>query len=177
MKSLRLTGLTDAEIRQTSDMLSKLEPGLLPFSIFVEVARLSVMPIIDVVPVRIGQGGGIEVLLIQREPGDLYWPNMWHNPGTVIRATDVDPNYREALMRIFQGELGISELLECHFVSAFLHATKRGTESTRVYWTELSEQPKMGTFFDIDELPEEMIESHVELIRMAALAYRQQRVT
>jgi hypothetical protein len=163
--------LTETELSVVVDSLKKLEPGFLPYPLFLEMARLVALSIIEVVPVRKGRDDRIEVFLTQRDPHDSFWPNMWHNPGTVVRATDEDSDYVDAARRIFWDELDVAYVPELHFVTSFLHKTRRGTESTRVYWAELLDTPKTGTFFDVESLPATTIGSHVGLIRAAAKAY------
>lgn len=162
---------TDQEISDITKLLEKLNAGFLPYPIFQEVARLVVMPIIDIVPVRHTESGSVEVLLTQREADDPFWPGMWHNPGTVVRASDKDPGYADAFRRVFIDELGLDDVQEPHFVTGFLHQTRRGSESTRVYWVELHGTPRVGDYFDITRLPKETIESHIGLIGLAAQAF------
>jgi hypothetical protein len=165
--------LTEAELSVVVESLKKLNPGFLPYPLFQEMARLIALPIVDVVPVRKGRSGRIEALLTQRDSHDAFWPNMWHNPGSVVRATDEDSNYVDAARRVFRDELNVAQVPELHFVTSFLHRTRRGTESTHVYWAELFDTPKTGTFFDVAELPATTIGSHIGLIQAAAKAYEE----
>ncbi len=88
------------EIKQASDILARLDPGRLPLDIFIEVARLTVTPIIEVVPLRKNKDGKTEVLLTERDASDSIWAGMLHTPGTVIRANDSDSNNLDAFQRI-----------------------------------------------------------------------------
>lgn len=164
---------TENEIADASRVLQKLQPGFLPRPIFEEIARLVVLSIIDVVPVRKSKNGSTEVLLTQRESRDHFWPDMWHNPGTVIRPTDDDSGYADALNRVFADELGVMPAPEAHFVTGFLHKTRRGSESTLVYWAELLDTPRNGTFFEVKSLPPATIQSHIDIIQTAAKAYEE----
>src|ERR1700722_3027250 len=101
--------LNETELTVVVESLKKLEPGFLPYPLFQEMARLIALPIVDVVPVRRGQNGRIEVLLTQRKSYDAFWPNMWHNPGTVVRATDEDSDYVDAARRVFRDELDVAQ--------------------------------------------------------------------
>src|SRR5207248_4789571 len=67
--------------------LSKLQPGRLPLDVFLEVARLTVTPVIEIVPIC-RQDGILRVLLMKRSDDDPIWAGLWHTPGTVIRAFD-----------------------------------------------------------------------------------------
>jgi len=167
--------LTSEEVNLVTTIMEKLKPGFLPFPIFNQVARLVVMPIIDVVPVRKDASGNVEVLLTQRENNDPLWPDMWHNPGTVVRATDHPNDYIDAFTRIFKDELGIAAVgqLKPTFVTDLFHHTRRGAEATRIYWLELTEEPRIGTFFDVHKLPDNTIETHIQIIHAAAEAFQQ----
>jgi ADP-ribose pyrophosphatase YjhB (NUDIX family) len=165
--------LTKAELDFVAATLKKLQPGFLPYVIFQEIARLTALPIVEVVPVRQVDNGRIQVLLTQREPDDALWPAMWHNPGTVIRATDEAGNYVDAMRRIFSEELDLAVVPELHFVTSFLHKTRRGTESTQIYWTELNKPSGLGNFFDAAALPSTTIGSHIEIIQLAVKAYQE----
>lgn len=79
---------SENEIKQAVDVISRLEKGFLPFDLFIALASKITMPTMELLPVRKGKNGDIEVLLTQRPADDPYWPNEWHIPGTVIRASD-----------------------------------------------------------------------------------------
>lgn len=55
-----------------SNILAKIEPGKLPLEIFNQVARLTVMPVIEVVPFYI-ENGDIKVYLLKRHMSDDLW--------------------------------------------------------------------------------------------------------
>src|SRR5580704_17304344 len=82
--------MDDNEVNQTTNLLKKLEPGFQPYPIFEQIARIVVLPIVELIPLRM-HNGTLQVLLIQRAADDEYWPNLWHTPGTVVRSTDL-PN-------------------------------------------------------------------------------------
>lgn len=45
--------LLDEEVTQAAGLLSKLQSGFLPFSIFHRITRLTVLPVVEVVPLRL----------------------------------------------------------------------------------------------------------------------------
>ena len=129
--------LSEDELRQIVSGLAKLDPGLLPFEIFHQFARLAVMPVIEVVPFRTNPDGNIEILLISRSANDPNWPNQLHVPGTVIRSTDQLDSYKSAFHRIFDGELQKVKVSEPVFVQNLLHHSGRGVETSQIHWVEV----------------------------------------
>lgn len=168
--------VTDEEIAQAANILSRLEAGFLPFPIFIQAARLVVLSIIELVPLRFGANGAVEVLLLPRATDDVLWPGMTCTPGTVVRPTDSQENYREAFERIFKDELKISTAAEPVYVGHLYHRTRRGSESARIHYVELAQAPT-GQFFDVEHLPDTTIESHIPVIKMAAECFRAHRLS
>jgi hypothetical protein len=163
--------VTEEEIVQAADILSRLEAGFLPFPIFIQAARLVVLSIIELVPLRLGTNGTVEVLLLPRATDDVLWPGMTCTPGTVVRPTDSQENYHEAFERIFKDELKIGMAAEPVYVGHLYHRTRRGAESARIHYVELGQQTD-GQFFDVENLPGNTVESHVPIIKMAAECFR-----
>lgn len=160
------------EIAQAVSTLAKFKPGFLPFTLFCEVARLTVSAIVEVVPCRLSDDGRVEVLLLQRDPEDPLWPSMWHNPGTVIRPNDTPYTFDEAFVRICKDELGLEEVILPTYVKDIVHPTRRGMDMARVYFLELDDAPR-GTFVDVAALPSTIITANAEVIRLAAEAFAQ----
>ena len=79
--------MTKEETNKLVELLKQIEPGFLNFDVFIQIARLVVLSIIEFVPLRI-KGDKIEVLLLSRGGDDPIWPNELHVPGTVIRPTE-----------------------------------------------------------------------------------------
>ncbi len=130
-----------AQEKQLVQLLSQLKPGFLPYNIFVQLARLVVMPIIEFVPLR-SRGDIIEVLLLKRSKYDDIWPGEVHAPGTVIRATDNQGEIYKAFQRILIDELQGTTVSDGHFVGTRLHPSKRGMEHAQVFWIEVYGEPK-----------------------------------
>lgn len=163
-------GLSPREIAAAKETLAKLEPGLLPLDIFLQVARLCVTTTVEMVPLRHNlDNGKDEVLLVRRESDDPIWPNMLHIPGTVLRSTDRQGDYSDAFKRIFDGELGgVKTDGEPVFIRNAFQQVKRGRELALVHYVELSEQPPNGQFYATDELPEDLVDHQLTYIREAS---------
>jgi hypothetical protein len=157
--------ITPQELKTLSGLLKKLEPGFLPFEVFLEVARLVALPIIEFVPLHINRRGYIEVLLLERE----LWPFGLHTPGTVIRATDKD-NY-QAFSRIMK-EMGHTKVSLPHYVGSNLHSSQRGVEQAQIFWVEVLGKPQAGHFYPADKLPENLMQSQKNFIELAVTDFK-----
>lgn len=162
---------SDAEIEDAAAILARLQPGFLPPAVFQQLARLSVVSILELVPLRVNsERGTIEVFLLARDDSDPVWPGMLHTPGSVIRPTDVGNGLEAVLQRLFATELAI-EPVPMHFVTTILHDSGRGAESAQIYWAELTETPQAGSYYPVDALPESFIASQHDFLGLAVAAY------
>lgn len=150
--------------------LSKLKPGFLPLSIFLEITRLSVTPIIEVVPLR-SNDKCTEVLLLERSADDPYWPNQFHTPGTVLRPTDQEHNYSDAFQRIFKDELKLNVTLNPVFVTTIFHRVARGSELALIFYLEITTESPKGTFYKSDSLPANIVSTQVGFIDKCIESY------
>src|SRR5581483_10648257 len=157
MGQLNSGGLSESEVTQAADLLSRLKPGFLPLKIFHEVTRLTVMPIVEVVPLRLARSGKIEILLLQREADDPVWPGQLHVPGTVIRATDTPGSFNTPLQRVLTKELNGTKTSEPMFVKSILHHSGRGIEASQIFWVKVEGEPTEGKFYDVDSLPQSLV--------------------
>ncbi len=155
------------EEEQLVGLLKKLSPGFLPYDIFLQVARLTVLPIIEFIPLR-KINGIVEVLLLRRDSDDSLWPNELHTPGTVIRTTDLDSDNHLAFKRILEDELASTKVTEPYYVGSNLHKSRRGAEQAQIFWVEVLEEPKAGKFYNVNALPKEMMQSQVSFVKLAA---------
>lgn len=165
-------GPTSEDIEQAVHLLAQLEPGKLPLGIFLEIARLTVTAIVEIVPLRTSKDGKIHVLLIEREADDPVWGGMLHTPGTVVRASDNPGSNDDAFSRILDGELKGAAVSEPVFVESILHRVKRGMEQAQIYYAEVVGEPVVGQFYDVDSLPKNIVDSQLEFISHAVSAYR-----
>ena len=148
--------ITKEEIKTVVSLLKKLdEKELLPFDVFMEVTRLSVSAICEIVPLRLNQNGEIEIWLIQREANDPIWPNMWHTPGTVVRPSDI--NLEMACKRVIEKELGsVKTGSGPEYIKTIYRHSGRGMELSVINWLELLEDPKDGEWCVTSNLPKNM---------------------
>jgi hypothetical protein len=168
--------MNDEQISQTVDLLKKLEPGFLPYPIFEQFARLVVMPVVEIIPLRLQENGEVEVLLIDRGSEDPLWPNMLHTPGTIIRTDDMkveEAHDWKAFQRLFHDELKDTEVGAPHYVGSIFHQSKRGAEQAQLYWVEVTGEPQVGGFYPVTKLPEKLIHSQTAFIRHAAESFKE----
>jgi len=163
--------MNKAEEAQLVRLLSKLEAGFLPYDVFVEIARLVVLSVIEFVPLRQNEKGETEVLLLSRGDDDPIWPGELHTPGTVVRPTDTEGDIYLAFERILKDELKGTKTSEPHYVGSSLHKSKRGMEQAQIYWVEVQAESRVGGFYPLNELPANIMESQVAFINQAASNY------
>lgn len=163
--------------QQLADALKQYQPGFLPYPVFEQIARIVALPIVEFIPLRT-RDGVTEVLLIERSHNDPIFPGLLHTPGTVVRATDIN---REAdkpwppFERILHDELLDTPVGPHHYVGSQLHASKRGAEQAQLYWVEVTGEPKVGQFYALDALPDNLIESQRTFIEQAVKHYETHR--
>ncbi len=158
--------ITQKEINQVVNILSKLEPGYLPQEIFYQFTRLYVTPIIELVPIRKTDTGEIRVLTIEREADDPHWPGLIHTPGTVLRAND--ESVENALNRIQNKELkGMMFEIKPIFVHYDFHRVNRGMELALVYVTEYSKSIEGSVEVDPANFPENLVDTQINFIQKA----------
>lgn len=161
--------ISNEKIDSTARGLARLKPGYLPLSIFLEVTRLTVTPIVELVPLK-KTDSGVDVLLCRRPPDDPTWPNEMHTPGTVLRATDT--SVEDGLQRIIDDELEGVATDKPIFVGNLLHKSNRGAEAAWIYWAEVTGNAPIGEFHDAAHLPFDTVESQLSFIRQAVEHYR-----
>ncbi len=163
--------LTKKEVIELAELLKKLEPGFLPYQVFEQVARIVALPVVEFIPLRQSPDGSVEVLLIDRGPADPLWPNMLHTPGTIVRADDLHKGLShgwQAFERIMRDELKDTKVGEPQYFGSIFHDSKRGSEQAQLYWIEVIGEPRVGRFYDVDELPGSLIDSQSAFIAQAA---------
>lgn len=168
--------MTDLEIKTVTQLLKKLEPGLLPLSIFNEITRIFVSSIVEIVPLK-KKNGVTQVLLVRRESDDPFWPNMWHTPGTVLRATDRKGDLNDAFQRILNSELGCTEEITPIFVDIRFSQSTRGSEFSAIYYINMVGKTKNGEWFDASSLPQDLVKSQGELIKKAVDGFEEKQKT
>jgi hypothetical protein len=163
-----MENLSDEDQFLLIKLLNRCVPGKLNLEVFSAIARLTVSPAIEIVPLRKTENG-IEVLLTERPAHDPIWASKLHTPGTILRPTD--DNLSEGFKRIFNGELGI-DAQTTNFVGVSFGRSIRGPGVGLEYWAELKTVPKIGKFYNIDTLPENYIIEQKGLLDRAVAAFR-----
>jgi hypothetical protein len=170
--------MNNSEVEQVANSLKKLPAGFVPYPIFEEIARIIALPILEIIPLRKDNNGSVEVLLIERGEDDPLWPGTLHTPGTVIRATDVHQigkNNWPALQRILNDELNGTAVGPLQYFGSMLHASKRGVEQAQLYWVNVTEEPRTGKFYPVNNLPSQLIDSQTDFIRLAAEKFKEMK--
>ncbi len=156
--------------------LARQQPGRQPLPIFKELARLTVLPTAEYIPLRRSPATGVvEVLLTKRPPTDPWWPGLWHNPGTVLLASDTlsgEHDYTDATRRVFGpgGELkGSVRLLSDPIeVGTERRVTVRGHEIAVIFVVAVGDDTAYGRYFALDSLPDDMVKHQIPSIKWAA---------
>ena len=163
--------MTSEEYAEAARILAKLNPGFLPFDIFQQVARLSTLSIVEIVPLRTNSRGNVEVLLLEREADDPIFAGQLHTPGCVVLSTDTPGSFESAFRRLIHGELGGIHTSEPSYVTQLLHHSGRGMESSHIYWVDVKEEAAVGEFYDINHLPERFMKSQRDFLFQAVASY------
>ncbi len=167
--------MNEADIQKTADLLKQLDPGFLPYPIFEQIARLVALPIVEFIPLRV-RDGVCEVLLIARPEDDPLFPGLLHTPGTVVRATDVHKGEQDdwqAFKRILEEELIDTKVSQPCYVGSIFHESKRGAEQAQLYWVEVLGEPGVGTFYPLNTLPDNLMESQLSFIELASQSFQE----
>jgi hypothetical protein len=168
----------DSPLLQAASYLKTLQPGRVPEEIFLQFARLMVISVIELVPLRINTAGEVEVLLLQRPKGDV-WSEQWHVPGTLILATDkLDErdDYEQPMQRLLGvgGELaGIAIQGNPIEIETERRKTLRGDELAVIHYVEIAGEPTVGKFFALKDYPHNVpqpgiVPHHNAFVRRAA---------
>ena len=168
-----LNMITDEEIKHTVTSLRKLEPGFLPKDIFNEVARLSVLTAVEIVPLKMDQANKVQVLLLKRGEDDPFWKGMLHTPGAIIIASDRVGTFEDAINRVIQKELLSSPHIGSPVFTEVINIQHEiGRANCLVHWLEMTDEPKIGEYYYTDELPDNLISSQIEMIRNTAERFK-----
>lgn len=167
-----IEGPTEAEIGLAADVLSRLPIGRLPLPIFEEVAVRSVLTAYELVIFRFRENK-LQVLLLQRDSNDPWWPDEWHSPGIIL--TPEDASFEGAHKRLIDSELsGAIKITRPSFVDdLILDTKKRGIENAHIVWSMVQEgDPEHGEFFDVGNLPSDLIDHHHPILEAAISNYK-----
>jgi hypothetical protein len=159
--------LDDHDTQELLRLLRRVEVGKVSTPIFHELARLMVLPAVEVIPLFDNGDGETQVLLTRRVADDPIWPNQWHTPGRILRPTDVDGSgtYRTAIQRLVQTELRGVEVGAAVFVETEFRTVARSAESAALHWVELqNDHVPIGQLFRVSDLPDDIIDHHRPMI-------------
>jgi len=171
--------LTETEIKDIAEKLKKLEPGFLPLELFSQFNRLKVTITIEVVPLCLDSNGEVNVVLFNRGPDDLWWPNDYHTPGTCLIDGDIPKEDQwglptRAFERLKETELKDMELVGTpKFVNNLSHQTNRGPESVHVYIQEVTYESAKQFLFPVSVLPKNMMNHQINMIHKCADIFKQ----
>lgn len=184
--------------------LGGLEVGRQPLGLFTQLARLTVVSTVELVPLRSNPDTDTtEVLLLQRPNTDAWWPNQWHVPGTVILPTDTithdeeidfaqssfrpSDSYSSTISRLIKDELNDTIYVPetPHLLEARHREGIRGHESTIMFWAGVEVVTTVipsGKFFSMTEVIENppeagLVVGHADLVQRATDAYERFRAT
>ena len=162
--------LTNNENQELCKLLAKLEPGMLPSDVFVSIARLTVQPAIEFIPLR-KNGKKIEVLLLPRSDDDPIWPGMLHTPGTILRPNDTEFKY--PFKRLLDEEIGITGKYKLMFNTSGLFKSERGSGVSFEYILILEDDPKNGEYYDVLQLPDNLVSGQAEFIERSVARFKE----
>lgn len=160
-----------------ADVLIRSPKGFLPFELFLAVAARVTTPTMELAPLRQKNNGALEILLTQRPADDPYWPNGWHMPGTVLRATDKEGDFSSGIERILCDELHGKVPMRGTpvYVTTKFWDVLRGRELDTVYYfkTDVADSDLAeGKFFAVDDLPDTTLAHHKIIITEIAAVFR-----
>jgi hypothetical protein len=117
--------------------------------------------------------GHVQVLLTRRSKHDTIpaWRGKWHSPGSMLRASD--RSYEDAFERTQANELRARFSRKPRFAGTCFHHHERGAEIALVFVCELEGEPAIGCYYDVDELPDDLISHHRVVIQTAVDHYDQ----
>ncbi|MBU4380853.1 hypothetical protein L6255_03710 [Candidatus Parcubacteria bacterium] len=164
--------LSETEEKKLVSLLDKVGPKM-PTPVYNAVAAKFVLVAIETVILRRKQGK-VEVFLAKRPPTDAYYPNMLHSPGTILRASDRPGSYQDAFERVQKNELGVNFVFPPEFVGSYYFHTSRGPENSLVFLCEVEKEPKTGKFYDVRNLPENLLPHHYIVIAKVLDYYKKQ---
>ncbi|MDB4978422.1 MAG: hypothetical protein JWM56_608 [Candidatus Peribacteria bacterium] len=173
-----MSPLSPADEQLLVGLLEKLGPSTMPVSVFNALAAKVVLTGIELIILR-RHAGWVEVLLLQRPADDPHWPGQWHIPGTILRNSDApevlnaEGSYRPALLRIQTGELKV-RVTNPRPVGSYFHRAERGVVNSLLFIGKADDNGEEGSYFPVDELPDDIIGCHRPMIELAVEAYNSQ---
>ena len=159
---------SEREFQLLKKMVQKMDPPI-SHKIFRLIAQRFVLTPIEAVVLR-RKDLKIQVLLIERDPKDPDWGGKLHCPGTILRANDVNEkgDYSLALRRLEDRELKTKFSKPPVQITNWFHRVTRGVENSIIFVCQINGVSPAGKFYDVDNLPKNIIYSQIGFIRFAA---------
>ncbi|MFA5134279.1 MAG: hypothetical protein WC505_00635 [Patescibacteria group bacterium] len=161
------TSWTPDDERTLVELLERL-PQPWPYSVF--RAMVTKIPYASVEVILLKRvDGNILVHLIERDATDPDFRGQLHFTGSVVRETD--STFEDAIQRIFNNELN-AKLVDAHYVGygnepPLLIDTPRGKTVEIIYLCTADREPTVGAFYDVDNLPPNLIPHQLPALRLA----------
>jgi len=182
-----LENMNNSELAElAASCLERLEPGLQPLPLFVQLARLVVMSTVEIVPFKPADENP-KVLLAKRPDDDMWWPGQWHIPGTVLLPTDDATDVHDfdtPTDRLFKNEFHDSVIKtgNVNVFDAQRRSGGRGAEQTVFGWANIAlangfTEAIGGEFFDPENIEKELageiiIDGHTSTVKHALRNYK-----
>lgn len=155
---------------QVATFLRSYKGQLLPPEVFYAIAETMALPYVELVIFK-ASSQHQQVLLTKREDDDPYFPGKWHVPGTLLRSTDVTfrgDDLSLAVKRLTDEELQGLEISHLSFSGFHFHKVARGVGLSLVLVALATEEPKIGQYFYVNHLPENIIPEQAVFILKTA---------
>ena len=155
---------------EVAEYLKSFEGKLLPIPVFNAIAETMALPYVELVIFNANARHEDQVLMSKREVDDPYFPNLWHIPGTMLRASDVTFRGNDlgvAIKRLLDDELQWLEITHLTFTGYHFHKVARGVGLSLIHIALTSGTPSVGQFFGVSHLPNDMIPEQAQFIHEA----------
>lgn len=168
-----MSNINSAEQEQLISLLNKLEPGVLPINIFYAIVRLIVTPTYLVVPL-FKDNGILKVQLLERAADDPHWAGQVALPGKILISTD--QNLNNVYSRLIKSEIPSAKVKEGPiFCGHVFEQIPRGREISLINYILLFEPPSEGNLYDVENLPDNIIETEIKRVKMAVEHYKKSK--
>lgn len=155
---------------EVAEYLRSFEGELLPTPVFNAIAETMALPYVELVIFSANARHQDQVLMSRREANDAYFPNLWHVPGTMLRASDVTfrgNDLNVAIKRLLDDELQGLEVTHLTFTGFHFHRVARGVGLSLIHIALATGNPSVGQFFGVNHLPNDMIPEQAQFIYKA----------
>lgn len=105
--------------------------------------------------------GRMQVYLLPRPKNDPFYPNQLHMPGARKIPTET---YTQTLTRAIRETPYGGQIKSIQYIKSDTYKAKRGVEYADIRGLEVAYQKNAPNFYDVDNLPSNMIEHHRQII-------------